>query len=148
MLLAKQNEVLQDKLQRTEVEEVSQLTVKDAFTPKPTSMDCLISALGKFQNNSGSILSCNGDWQEVATLLRQFGKQNDADAKLGVSSSNVSDVQKESSEILQGQMTAEAVDEVIDKLSACLTEPEPVRVDEDVQKEPEEQNKAAKQVET
>ena len=80
--------MLEDKLQRTEVEEVSQLNVKDAFTSKPTSVDCLISALEKFQNNSGSILSCNEDWQEVAALLRQFGKQNDADAKLGVSSSN------------------------------------------------------------
>ena len=45
-------------------------------------------------------------------------------------------------------VTAEAVDEVIDKVSTGLTEQEPVRMDEDVQKDPEEQNKAAEQAET
>ena len=45
-------------------------------------------------------------------------------------------------------MTAEAVDEVIDKLSAGLIEPKPVRMDEELQKEPEEQNKAVEQAET
>ena len=81
-------------------------------------------------------------------MLRQFGKQNDADAKLGVSSSNVSDVQKESSEILQGQDTAEAVDEVIDKVIIGLTEHEHVHMEEDVQKEPEEKNKVVEQADT
>lgn len=150
LLMAKQNQVLQDKLQKAVAEEVSQLPEKDTLASKSISVDCLISALCKFQTNSDSILSCNEDKQEVAELLKQevaellkqFGKQKDAVLKVEIFGSNISDVQREGSKILQVNVTAEAVDEVIDKVITDLSEKGPALMDEDVQKQTEDQNKA------
>ena len=66
--------------------------------------------------------------------------------KVEVSYSNVVDVLKEDSEIVQVNVAAEAVDDAVDKVIASLTETGLVPVDEDMQKQTEDQDKAEQQI--
>lgn len=131
LLLSKQNEVLQDKLQSSAVEKVSQVAKADASVSQPIEVASLLEALYKFQTSSDSVLNFNEDWQVVAGLLEQFQKQSDAVKKIEVSYSDVVDVPKEDSEIVQEDVAAEAVDDAIDKVIAGLTETEHVPVNEE-----------------
>ena len=63
LLLSKQNEVLQDKLQSSAVEKVSQVAKTDALVSQPIEVDSLLEALCKFQTSSDSVLTFNEDWQ-------------------------------------------------------------------------------------
>ena len=73
--------------------------------------------------------------------MKQFQKQSDAVKKVEVSYSDVVDVPKEDSEIVQENVAAEAVDDAIDKVIAGLTETEHVPVNEEKQDQTEEQVK-------
>ena len=74
-------------------------------------------------------------------LLKQFQKQSEAVKKVEVSYSNVVDVPKEDSKIVQENVAAEAVDDAVDKVIASLTETEHVPVNEDRHDQTEEQVK-------
>ena len=120
---------------------MSQVAKTDASISQPIEVASLLEALCKFETSSDSVQNFNEDWQVVAGLLKQFQKQSDAVKKVEVSYSNVVDVPKEDSEIVQENVAAEAVDDEVDKVIASLTETEHVLVNEERQDHTEEQVK-------
>ena len=73
-------------------------------------------------------------------------KKQEVVKKVEVSYSNVVDVLKEDSEIVQVNVAAEAVDDAVDKVIASLRETGLVPVDEDVQKQTEDQDEAEEKI--